>query len=237
MVKLSIVIPCYNEQDSLPEVIEKIGKLQSYEDIEFVLVENGSTDKSKEIISQAISTYSNIRMVTVLNNKGYGYGIKMGVITCQGQFVGWTHADLQVDPTDILTAYHELKENNFAQDTFLKGIREKCNRTMTERILTWLMGKWLSRTLGVKMYDINGQPNIYPSVLKKMIIKAPNDVMIEAYSYYMALKLGLTEKRFKVKLEKRKFGNSRLLPGFKARIRTIKRTIMYTRKLRVLQKR
>ncbi len=233
MTYLSIVIPCYNEQESLPELINKIAYIQEYKDIEFVLVDNGSTDQSHEIISKACTEYSNMRLVTVIKNQGYGYGIKKGVKHCQGCFVGWTHADSQVDPTEVLTAYQWLKKNCFTQDVFVKGIREKKNRTIAERLLTNIMGKWSSHMLGVKMVDINGQPNIYPVGFKDVILRAPNDVMIETYCYYKALKLGLIEKRFKVQFGKRKYGKSRLLCGLSARIRTIKRTMTFVKALRV----
>lgn len=232
MINLSIVIPCYNEQENLPILIQRIGEMKIYNDIEFVLVENGSDDGSKEIIQKAVASCSNLRMVEVEKNQGYGYGIKKGIESCKSSFIGWTHADLQVNLKDVLSAYLQLSNTNFEQNQFFKGIRKKENRTKTERFLTGAMGKILSLILGKKMNDINGQPNIYPFIFKDTILQAPNDVNIEIFCYHMALEMSLQENRYYVSFDKRQYGKSKLLPSFKSRVRTIYNTLRYAISLR-----
>jgi hypothetical protein len=49
-------------------------------------------------------------------NQGYGFGILSGLKECTGEFLGWTHADMQTDPKDLLKAFNIIKENNFAKE-------------------------------------------------------------------------------------------------------------------------
>ena len=55
---------------------------------------------------------------------GYGYGIVSGLKNAKGDFIGYTHADLQTDPADIIRAYKLIKENNFDKYIYIKGDRK-----------------------------------------------------------------------------------------------------------------
>ena len=104
-MKLSIVIPCYNEEKNIPFLLKKFSEIISNEDLEVILVNNGSTDNSQKVLEELIPNYSFARTVLVPVNKGYGYGILQGLKETKGTFVGWTHADMQTDLGDIIKAY------------------------------------------------------------------------------------------------------------------------------------
>ena len=230
-MKLSIVIPCYNEEGNIGILRGRIAELQEFHDIEFVLVDNGSSDGTSAMIDEAAAKYENIRKAVVVKNKGYGYGIKHGISECSGDYIGWTHADAQVDPRDVLKAYECIRENS-SQKIFYKGNRETAQRSLSERFLTFMMGKIVSHILGVRMLDINGQPNVYPNEMRDTILNAPDDVMIEIYCYYMALKQGLKEERGTVMFGKRNAGMSKLAPSLRARLKTGIATIKYSMRLK-----
>ena len=63
-------------------------------------------------------------MVHVLENKGYGNGIKQGLKIAEGKFIGYTHADLQTDPKDVIKAFDIIKLNNCNENIFIKGNRK-----------------------------------------------------------------------------------------------------------------
>ena len=76
MIKLSVVIPCFNESKNLPLLISRCQKTYVKEQsIEFILVDNGSTDDTQEVIKDLTSNLSFVTVVHVEINKGYGYGI------------------------------------------------------------------------------------------------------------------------------------------------------------------
>ena len=99
---LSLVIPCYNESESLPTLIEQCQTIISEnENIEVILVDNGSSDSTPEILRPLEKHNTSLRSTRVEQNIGYGNGILAGLKVAQGEILGWTHADLQTDPTDV----------------------------------------------------------------------------------------------------------------------------------------
>ena len=105
--RLSIVVPCYNEEKNIPLIVERFqAVLKGAADAELILVDNGSRDGTGEAIDREMARYilPCARKVTVETNIGYGFGILSGLRAARGEVLAWTHADLQTDPQDVLTA-------------------------------------------------------------------------------------------------------------------------------------
>ena len=105
-MRYSIVIPCYNEEENLPRLIETVRELAEGKDIEFILVENGSKDNSYEVMLSLTDGISYIKIVKVEVNQGLGYGIHQGILHAQGDYIGWIHADMQTPVSDIEKLFH-----------------------------------------------------------------------------------------------------------------------------------
>lgn len=127
-MKMSIVIPCYNEEKNIPLILERFKKIIEKEDIEIILVNNGSTDNSAVVLEKLLFNCKFARSVNVTVNQGYGYGIMQGLKKARGEFIGWLHADLQTDPNDALKAYKILEKNNWNRNLYIKGRRKKENQ-------------------------------------------------------------------------------------------------------------
>ena len=78
-MKLSIIIPCYNESKNIPLILERFKNVIKRKDIEVLLVNNGSIDNSMEVFNEKLPHYPFARLVNVENNQGYGYGIFRGI--------------------------------------------------------------------------------------------------------------------------------------------------------------
>jgi len=107
---LSIVIPVYNEEKTLPLIIKKIDELPSSLNRELVIVDDGSTDKSREIIS-SYSERKDIRIFFKEKNSGKGDSLKLGFQNSKGDFVIVQDADLEYDPSDYLKLLEEAQKN------------------------------------------------------------------------------------------------------------------------------
>ena len=94
MGKLTVIVPCFNEGESLSELIKQIREVSL--DIIFIIVDNGSTDETQKIW-KGISIPKNVKYVRKDINTGYGAGIKFGLSHVKTAFAGWMHADLQQD--------------------------------------------------------------------------------------------------------------------------------------------
>ena len=93
--KFGIVIPCFNEAGNLLNLIQDCDFVTQEGTIEFVLVNNGSTDDSEEFLAQVGNP--KIRIVNLKQNVGYGGGIVAGLKTLETDLCGWMHADRQTD--------------------------------------------------------------------------------------------------------------------------------------------
>ena len=87
-----------------------------------ILVDNGSTDDTPQVLQKIVAAGPPIRSVRVDVNQGYGFGILAGLAAARGAVMGWTHADMQTDPKDALTALALFKQST-TPNLFVKGAR------------------------------------------------------------------------------------------------------------------
>ena len=97
-MKVSIIIPCYNEQSTIKEIINKINS-QSNIEKEIIVIDDFSDDKTREILENDLK--NNIHKI-ILNERNYGkgYSIKKGIESASGDCIIIQDADLEYDPTD-----------------------------------------------------------------------------------------------------------------------------------------
>jgi len=188
---LSIIIPCYNESANLPTLAQKcVELLKSNSDVEIILVDNGSKDDSKSILSNLININSdvNLKTVHVETNIGYGFGILSGLNAAIGDVLCWTHADLQTDIFDCVKAYNiwKLEKKDF---TLVKGKRR--GRGLFDVFFTIAMQVYVFIKLHVMLNDINGQPKLFSKKFFELIKQdAPNDFSLDLYFLFKASKMG-----------------------------------------------
>ena len=229
-MKLSIVVPCYNEAENIPLILQRFSEIVDSREIEVILVNNGSYDNSEEVFKAELPMYPFAKKVNVEVNQGYGYGILQGLKSAEGVYVGWTHADMQTDPKDIAVAYDFLQENDFAEKFFVKGRRK--GRSLFDTFFTNGMSVFETLYLGAKLFDINAQPNIFSRSFFDSWKTPPNDFALDLYACFLAAKQGLTVKRFDVQFPKRIYGQSHWNTGIGAKFKFIRRTIAFSRNLK-----
>lgn len=227
---ISLVIPCYNEGTNVPLLFERLTSLiETDPAIEFIVVDNGSTDATPPLFPAA--AHSRIRTVRVERNEGYGFGILCGLREASGRYLGWTHADLQTDPMDALRALAILREQNYPEKIYLKGTRY--GRPVPARIFTAGMGLFESALFMRPLWDINAQPNIFSRALFAAWKNPPHDFSLDLYALVLASHLGYTVHRFPVAFTDRQHGISNWDINWKSKLKFIKRTIGFSLKLRL----
>ena len=226
---LSVVVPCYNEEGNIPLIVSKFNKIlkHSDEDIEVILVNNGSDDASKMIFLETIEkTTQNIRTLNIEKNIGYGDGILSGLKIAKGKILAWTHADLQTDPYDLVLALNEYKKHN-DPNLIIKGKRK--NRNNIDSFFTWGMQIYCSIVLKTRLNDVNAQPKMFGrNFYEAHFSAAPNDFSLDLFLLYKAQKI----KTIDVFFHKRKFGKSKGGGTLIGKWKLIKRTICYINKLK-----
>lgn len=222
-MKYSIILPCYNESESLNDLVKIIEKFPKKYKCEFILVENGSTDDSRKFFDTCKSFDDKyIRKVYVKKNQGYGYGIIQGLKEARGEYVGWLHSDLQYNPMD-LTAFFDYINDYQKENILLKGKRK--NRKIVEYIFTFGMGIYDSILFGKKMSNVMAMPVIFNKDLLSYIDKFPYDYTIDIFIYGLALKKNYNVKHLPIYLKNREKGVSSWNTGFMSRIKQSKKMI------------
>lgn len=227
-MKLSIVIPCYDEAENIPLILQRFEQVIQDYNIEVILVNNGSQDHSAQVLEELLPKYPFARTTLVPVNQGYGYGILQGLKEAKGDYIGWTHADMQTDPADVIKAYQMIE--NAGQPVYVKGNRK--GRPVFDQIFTIGMGWFESLYFRKPMKDINAQPNIFPRDFYEKWDNPPHDFSLDLYAVFMAQQQGLPVVRFPVLFPKRQHGQSKWNTGLKSKWKFIRRTLEYSKKLK-----
>lgn len=229
MIRFSIVVPCYNEAKNIPLILERFQGVIDSDEVEVVLVDNGSTDGSKCVFEQLLPRYSFAQLVTVPVNKGYGFGILSGLRHARGEYLGWTHADMQTDPKDVLRAC-EIVKARYDKDVYVKGTRK--GRSLFDLFFTVGMSCFETVYLGSHLWDINAQPNVFHREFFDSWKNPPYDFSLDLYALYMARKQHLKIIRFPVLFSKRIHGASSWNDGIASKMKFIKRTFAFSTQLK-----
>ena len=227
-MKYSLVIPCYNEAKNIPLLLERCKVFNSREEFEIILVDNGSTDDSQEVLKELLPQYPTCKTVRVEKNQGYGFGILSGLREAQGDVIGWTHADLQTDPQDILQAVNFFKETPIK--TFVKG--KRYGRPFMDVVFTIGMSIFETLLLKKNMWDINAQPTLFSKEFFESWAEPPHDFSLDLYAYYQAHMHNLKICRFPVRFGERAHGTSHWNLNWSAKKKFIQRTVQFSLELK-----
>jgi glycosyltransferase involved in cell wall biosynthesis len=110
-MKISIIIPCYNEEKTIEKIIQKVINNKEFEK-EIIVIDDYSTDNSKKILQNQLSTSIN-HLIINEKNYGKGYSIRKGIEVATGDIIIIQDADLEYDPSDYSKLINPIK-NGYA---------------------------------------------------------------------------------------------------------------------------
>ena len=122
-MKISIIIPCYNEEKTIQNITEKVLKFNLYEK-EILIIDDGSVDKSREIIKKLASENSVIKYFFLEKNLGKGGALSKGFFEASGDIILTQDADLEYDPSDypkLLKPFEDTDADIVYGSRFLGG--------------------------------------------------------------------------------------------------------------------
>ncbi|AFY79182.1 glycosyl transferase [Pleurocapsa sp. PCC 7327] len=150
--EISIVVPIYNEVESLSHLIDAIATTLERDrlDYEIICVDDGSTDGSTEILRQLARNRSDLRAVLLRRNYGQTPAMAAGFQYARGQVIVTLDGDLQNDPTDIPKLIAKLDEGYDLVSGWRKQRQDDAlTRLLPSKVANWLIG----RVTGVKLHD------------------------------------------------------------------------------------
>ena len=214
---ISVVIPLYNEEESLPELqawIEKVMNENGFS-YEIIFVNDGSTDGSWNVIEELSKKHENIKGIKFRRNYGKSPALFCGFEKAQGDVVITMDADLQDSPDEIPELYRMIKEDSY---DLVSGWKQKRYDPLSKTIPTKLFNATARKVSGTKnLHDFNCGLKAYRREVIKNI-----EVYGEMHRYipYLAKNAGFNKIGEKVvhhqarKYGKTKFGINRFVNGY-----------------------
>jgi glycosyltransferase involved in cell wall biosynthesis len=213
---ISVVIPLYNEDESLPELlawIDRVMKEHSFS-YEAILVDDGSKDTSWDVINQLQNVYSSVRGIKFRRNYGKSAALFCGFEAAKGDVVITMDADLQDSPEEIPELYRMVKDENY---DIVSGWKQKRYDPITKTIPSKFFNRTARAVSGIRLHDFNCGLKAYNCKVVKSI-----EVYGEMHRYIpiLAKEAGFTRIGEKVvqhqerKYGVTKFGLSRFVNGF-----------------------
>ena len=215
MYKLSIVIPLLNEAESLPELHSWIYDVVTKNNLsyELILIDDGSTDTSWNIIEELALKDKNIKAIKFQKNYGKSAAFQKGFELATGQVVITMDADLQDSPEEIPELYRMIVEDNFdLVSGWKKNRHDPLSKTLPTKLYNWAA----RRITGIHLHDFNCGLKAYKlSVVKSIELYGDMHRYVPALAKYAGFQ-NIGEKIVQHQARKygvTKFGLNRFLNG------------------------
>ena len=223
--RLSLVLPFYNEEANVLRVIhdlEAAFEKEGLEAYEIVAVNNGSRDRTGELLKGLHKKNPRVNIVTVPVNQGLGHGILQGFNASGGDYIGFHPGDGQIGAGDVVKVWRKLVR----EDLDLCKVRRVVREDGFQRKVISLIFNFLCRAMfGIRSDDVNGIPKIMKrEALEKMALVS-RDWFIDTEIMIKAAQLGLKIGEEDVQFLKREGGKSSI--NHRALLQFLKNMVLY----------
>lgn len=215
-MQISIVIPLFNEEESLPELASWIKRVmdENHLSYEVLMIDDGSKDKSWNVIETLSKQNANIKGVRFRKNYGKSAGLQVGFTHAQGDVVFTMDADLQDSPDEVPAMYKMITEEGY---DIVSGWKQKRFDPITKTVPTKLYNAAARFMSGIYLHDFNCGLKAYKNEVVKSV-----EVYGEMHRYIpiLAKRSGYSKIGEKIvqhqarKFGVTKFGMERFLYGF-----------------------
>ncbi len=164
---LSVIIPAYNEEKRLPATLKKVRaylnlKMYTYE---VYVVDDGSKDKTKEIVLALIKNWSNFKIISYTPNRGKGFAVKTGMLAARGEYALLMDADNSTDISEVekLWKYTEINQKSKIKNSenydiiigsrYLNKDSIKIKQPLSRRVVSRMGNLLIRMVLGIKSVD------------------------------------------------------------------------------------
>lgn len=173
-MELSVVVPCYNESQTLEEFYTSVCTALKKEKItyELIMVDDGSCDNTMEILEDVCNENKNIKVISLSRNFGKEAAMLAGLNHATGKYVSIMDADLQHTPEALITMYKKLIENP-EYDVVASYKESRKDETTLKRTLTSIFYRINNLLSDVKLLPGASDFRVFKSCVKDAIISLP----------------------------------------------------------------
>src|SRR5690625_14385 len=139
-INISVVIPIYNEEENIKLLIEKIDQTLRTQNYEIILVDDGSTDRTRIVVQEL--NHPKVIFIELKKNYGQSLALAAGIDYAEGDYIVTMDGDLQNDPSDILMMYRNAVNEDWDLVTGIRHNRQdNFLRTFPSKIANWIIRK------------------------------------------------------------------------------------------------
>ena len=151
-MKLSIIIPIYNEQESLDKLFKELVDIFAHQsETEIIFINDGSTDRTLSVLENKIKDYSRWKIINLYRNYGKSVALQAGFDISRGEIIATMDADLQDNPKEI---YHLIDQLNKGYDV-VSGWKKNRKDPLEKRIASKVFNFFVRIFSGLKIHDSN----------------------------------------------------------------------------------
>lgn len=211
---LSLVIPCYNEEELVADTVMQL--VTAFERaghrLELIAVDNGSHDRTGEILQELAARHPVVVTTRVEQNQGYGLGVLSGLALCTLPWVGLTCADGQVEAAEVVRLYELAARSKSPR---LVKVRRRFRLDGFRRKITSIAYNGSTALLfgGLGSIDVNGNPKVLPREYVERMNLESKDWFLDAEIMIKAKRLGLEVLELNVMALMRAGGKSNVRLG------------------------
>ena len=203
--RVSIVVPVYDERDSLPTLTDQILEVAERHDFglhELIFVDDGSRDGSWSVMKDLAASKQRVTSIKLRRNFGKATALNVGIEAASGDIIVTMDADLQDDPAEL----PKLIETMRSGYDLVSGWRERRNDPMSKTWPSWLYNKVTSWLSGIQLHDFNCGYKAYRREVFDSV-----DLYGEMHRYVpvLAHSLGFKVSEIPVQHHPRRFGQSK----------------------------
>jgi glycosyltransferase involved in cell wall biosynthesis len=212
---VSIVIPAYNEKESLPELLERIAEaMQKKPELAFevIVVDDGSTDETFAVLKTLKKQYPYLKAIRFRRNYGKSPALSEGFKMARGKWVITMDADLQDDPEEIPRLLATLQDGLDMVSGWKKSRRDPLSKTIPSRIYNF----FTAFLTGIRLHDFNCGLKAYrQEVIESFHVYGELHRFLPVLAHWQGFKVGeIIVKHHPRKYGRSKFGISRFFNGF-----------------------
>ncbi len=211
--EISIVIPLYNEEQSLRELYDKIRNgLNRIGRYEIIFVDDGSTDGSIRVLHDLRNRDRRVKIIRFRRNYGKSAALSVGFAKAEGEIIITMDADLQDDPNEIPNLINEIKKGYDLVSGWKKKRFDPLSKTIPSRFFNFVT----SILTGIKIHDFNCGLKAYrKEIAKEVEIYGELHRYIPVLAHWLGYKIGeIPVQHHERKYGKTKFGLGRFWKGF-----------------------
>jgi glycosyltransferase involved in cell wall biosynthesis len=212
-IALSAIIPLLNEEESLQELHRRLADtLTPLGNWEIIFIDDGSTDRSLELLRNVHSDDSRVKVISFRKNYGKSAALNAGFKAAKGKYLVTLDADLQDDPAEIPNLVRKLEEGYDLISGWKKKRQDPFGKTFPSRVFNLMV----SLFSGLRLHDINCGLKIYRrAVIEGMPVYGEMHRFLPALAHWDGFRVGELEvKHHPRKYGHSKFGASRFIKGF-----------------------